>query len=167
MANISREHVHHLARRGEHLYKRLEKLREKLSGTTARAVRTLEVSAAAVVGGVIQGKAGPEGAHIMHVPTDLGLGLALNVLGYFDAAGDEYSEHLNNLGDGFLASYLSNIGFGWGNTWRTTGKLNLFGPKGAAAGLPAAPPVMAQGEISPNQMAEIVERVRAAGARAA
>jgi hypothetical protein len=157
---------HAIAHRAHSLSRRLEKMREKLSGTTAKAVRTLEVSAAALAGGVLQGKAGPEGAHIFHVPVDLGLGLALNVLGYFDAAGDEYSDHLNNLGDGFLASYLSNVGFGWGNTWRTTGK--LFGPKAAAPMLaPAAPaPVVAQGTLSPEAMAEIVERVRRAGAPA-
>lgn len=160
---MAQTHVHHLAHRAHSLHRRLEALREKLSGTTARAVRTLEVSAAALAGGVIQGKAGPEGAHLFHVPIDLGLGLALNVLGYFDAAGDEYSEHLNNLGDGFLASYLSNVGFGWGNSWRTTGK--LFGAKAAPAALPgpAAPPVV-QGNISPEAMAEIIARVNAAKA---
>ena len=157
--------AHAIAHRAHSLHRRLEKMREKLSGTTAKAVRTLEVSAAALAGGVIQGKAGPEGAHLFHVPVDLGLGLALNVLGYFDAAGDEYSDHLNNLGDGFLASYLSNVGFGWGNTWRTTGK--LFGPKAAPMLAPAGPaPAAVQGEISPQAMAEIVERVRRAGAPA-
>jgi len=164
---MATSHVHHLAHRAHSLHRRLEALRDKLSGTTARAVRTLEVSAAALAGGVIQGKAGPEGAHLFHVPVDLGLGLALNVLGYFDAAGEEYSEHLNNLGDGFLASYLSNVGFGWGNTWRTTGK--LFGPKAAPMPLPppGAPP-MVQGEVSEDRIREIMERVRAAeAARAA
>jgi len=154
-------HVHHLAHRAHSLHRRLEALRAKLSGTTARAVRTLEVSAGALVGGVIQGKAGPEGAHVLHVPVDLGLGLALNVLGYFDAAGD-YSEHLNNLGDGFIASYLSNVGFGWGNSWRTTGK--LFGPKAAPAALPGAPAPVVQGDISPQKMAEIIARTRDASA---
>lgn len=152
-----------LRKRGQSLYKRLENLREKLSGTTAKAVRTLEVSAAAIAGGVIQGKAGPDGATIAHVPVDLGLGLALNVLGYFDAAGEEYSGHLNNFGDGFLASYLSNMGFHYGNKWREEGKLPLPFSKSNAA-LPGGTPAVAQGEISPDQMANIIARVREANA---
>lgn len=162
MANIGREHVEFLAKRGQALHRRLEGLKERLTGATRKAVRTLEVAAAAGAGGLIQGKAGEEGSHIFHVPTDLGLGLGLNLLGYFNAAGD-HSEHLNNLGDGFLASFTSSVGFGWGNTWRTTGKFQLTS-KPAPAGLPAGAgsPVASAGEISSHQMADIVARVRAA-----
>ena len=164
--NITHEHVQHLARRGESLYKRLEKMKEKLSGATAKAVRTLEVSSAALVGGIIQGKSGPDTGKgegkFLHVPIDLGAGLALNLLGYFDAAGDEYSSHLNNFGDGFLASYLSNLGFGMGNNWRLSGKFSLGG--GTTPTLPpgttTAPAVA--GEVSPQAMAEILARVNAA-----
>jgi hypothetical protein len=157
MSNITHEHVQHLHKRGESLYRRLEALKEKLSGTTAKAVRTLEVSTAALVGGVIQGKAGPDGAHIMHVPVDLGAGLLLNLLGYFDAAGDEYSEHLNNFGDGFLGAYLSSLGFGMGKAWKETGKFSL------TTKTPAQLPTAAAGTISPDQMQDIIARVRASG----
>lgn len=156
--SITHEHVQHLARRGENLHKRLEKLREKLSGVTARAVRTLEVGTGALLGGVVTGHAGPDGGKIAHVPIDLGAGLILNLLGYFDAAGDEYSPHLNNFGDGFLASYLSSLGFGIGNNKRTTG--TWFPPKQVAAG--AAGGAIASGEVSPAQMAAILDRVQAA-----
>ena len=159
--NITHEYVAHLHKRGQSLYKRLEALKEKLSGTTAKAVRTLEVSTAAVVGGVIQGKGGPDGAKFMHVPIDLGAGLLLNLLGYFDAAGDEYSDHLNNFGDGFLAAYMSGLGFSVGQNWRATGKFSLGLQKQVQQ---LAAPTAASGPmISPEQMAEIVARARAAG----
>lgn len=162
MANIGREHIEYLARKGQALQRRLESVKERLSGTTKKAVRTLEVATAAGIGGVIQGRAGEPGSSVMGIPTDLGLGLALNLAGYFDAAGD-YSDHLNNLGDGFLASFTSSVGFGWGNNWRQTGKFQLTSKPGDDRFLPGSPaaPTSASGEISPAQMADIVARVRA------
>ena len=158
MANITYEHLHHAVKKGESWRKRLEAYKEKLENATTKVVRTLEVGAAAAIGGIIQGKAGPDGAHFMHVPVDLGAGLVLSVLGYMDAAGS-YSDHLNNFGDGFVAAYTSNLGFHMGTSWKNTGK--LFGGVKAAAGLPPPPP-MVQGEISPEQMASIIANVRAA-----
>lgn len=99
-----------------------DKVQAKMEKTTEKVVRTLELGVAAAAGGIIQGKAGPDGAHVMGVPVDLGIGLGLNLLGLFDVAG-KHSDHLNNLGDGFLAAYLSQAGFGIGSKWRTTGKL--------------------------------------------
>lgn len=158
MANIGPEHISYMAKRINSAEGRLAQLRHRFEKGLQKGVRTAEVAVAGMVGGVIQGHAGEEGSHIFHVPTDLGLGLALNVLGFFRAAGD-YSDHLHNLGDGFLASFTSSVGFGWGNTWRATGKFSFSGgPKG----LPAA--TKAAGEISPAEMANIVSRVRAATA---
>ena len=167
MVNITREHIAHLYNRGQQASRRLDALRDRLTGVTRKAVGTLETAAAAGVGGLIQGRAGAEGSHILHVPTDLGLGLVLNVLGYFNAAGD-YSEHLNNVGDGFLASFTSSVGFGWGAAWRETGKFS-FGKPGAGGGgaLPPGPATKSSGEIPAAQMADIVARVRAAAAGAA
>jgi hypothetical protein len=159
MANIGREHIQHLARKGHALQRRLDSIRDRLEGATTKLVRTVTVAAAAGVGGVIQGKAGPDGATIMHVPVDLGF--AFNVAGYFNAAG-KHSDHLNNIGDGLLACYVSSVGFGMGNTWRTTGK--MFGSKGGGGALPpgGGSPAVSKGELSPAQMADIVARVRAA-----
>ncbi len=157
---LGREHIQHLVRKGNALRARLDAVKERLEGATTKLVRSVEVGAAAVAGGIIQGKAGPKGATVMKIPVDLGAGLALNVAGYFNAAG-KHSDHLNNLGDGFLASYLSSLGFGMGNHWRTTGK--LFGGDSAQPQLPGAPPATAAaGEIGPAQMADIISRVRAA-----
>lgn len=151
MANLTREHIEHLHGRVQHLHKRATALKERAEEMTTKFVRTLEIGAAATAGGVIQGKAGPDGAHVMGVPVDLAGGLALNLLGYFGVAGNK-SEHLNNFGDGLLAAYLSQVGFGIGQKWRTTGKL-LGGGASAPAGTTTS------GTLSPAAMAEIVERV--------
>lgn len=146
--NITRQHVQHLHHRATHLHKKVEALKERAEAMTEKFVRTLEIGAAATVGGVIQGKAGPDGAHVMGVPVDLGAGLALNLLGYFDAAG-KYSDHLNNFGDGMLAAYLSQVGFGVGQKWRSTGKL---------LGGSTTPTTSTQGTLSPADMAAIAAR---------
>ncbi len=157
--NVGIEHIRHVVRGRNALQRRLDSIQERLAGTTEKVIRTATVGGAAAIGGVIQGKAGPAGAHIFHIPVDLGLGVGLNLLGYFKAAGKQ-SHHLNNAGDGFLASFLSSLGFGWGNTWRERG--TFFGAKGMSA-LPApGAPVASKGEVSAAQMADIVARVRAA-----
>ena len=155
MANLTREHVEHLHGRVQHFHRRALALKERAEEMTEKFVRTLEIGAAATVGGVIHGKAGPEGAHIMGVPVDLGAGLALNLLGYFGVAG-KHSDHLNNFGDGMLGAYLSQVGFGIGQKWLSTGKL-LGG--GAAKSAPATT-TTSGASLSPAAMAEIVARVQ-------
>lgn len=166
MANITYEHLHHAVAKGEGWKKRYlaykEKIQGRLEGATIKVVRTLEVGSAAAVGGLAQGLM--KDPHVMHIPVDLGAGLILSILGYFNAAGS-YSEHLNNFGDGFIAAYTSNLGFHLGDTHKTTGKWSFGGT--ATAELPAGggAPAAVHGEISANQMAEIIRNVRqAAGA---
>jgi len=159
-SNLTHEHFHALARAKASAERALEKVREKFEGKTVRAVRTVEVLSGALLGGILEGRAGAGGAHIFHVPANLGLGLLLNGLGYFDAAGD-HSEHLNNFGDGFLAAEVSNIGHGIGANWKAKGLAHLFDKSPAQI-----PATAVHGSISPDQMNDIVDRVRAAnGAR--
>lgn len=154
---LGREHIQHLHNRASNLGRKLDLLRGRLANSTKKFVATAETAMAAAAGGVIQGRAGQEGSHVLGIPTDAGLGIVLNLLGYFDAAGD-YSDHLNNLGNGFLSSFTSSVGFGWGNAWRETGKFSL-----SAQGRPSLPTGPAvKGEIPAAQMADIVARVRAA-----
>jgi hypothetical protein len=182
MVALTREHVEHLANRNQalaqrnhSLAERLDALKQKLSGAMtstaerltrpgngAHLVRSLEVNGAALVGGFMQGHAGPDGLHIGPIPVDAGAGAVLAALGYFGVAG-KYSEHLINVGDGLLSSWSSGAGFHMGNNLRTTGK--LFGPGKDAPALAAGPtPPAVKGEISPQQMADIVARVRGAAA---
>lgn len=147
---ITHEHVQHLTRRNDTLAQKIEKLRHKGAKLTEKGVRSLEVVAGAAIGGLIQGMAKDQvaGSHVFRIPTDLGLGIGLNLAGFLDLAGDEWSHHLNNLGDGFLGAYFSDLGHAIGNRKRTTG--SFFPPKGAAGALPG---VVAQGAVSPDQMA--------------
>lgn len=157
MAQIGMEHLRHVVNGRNALQRRLDGIKDRLAGTTEKLIRTGTVVAAAAASGVIQGKAGPEGAHIFHVPVDLGAGIVLNLLGYFRAAGKQ-SHHLINAGDGFLAGFSSNLGFSWGNKWRTSG--SLFGSPGQSALPSPGAPVASKGEVSAAQMADIVARVR-------
>jgi hypothetical protein len=149
---LTQEHVHHLARRNDTLSQKIEKLKGRAASVTKHGVHLLEVTAGAALGGVVQGMSkDPNGAHILKVPADLGIGIALNVAGLLDLAGEEYSPHLANVGTGFLAAYFSDLGFAIGKRKKDTGS---FFPKhlGAGAGAPSLAAV--HGEVSPHQMAE-------------
>ncbi len=158
MTQIGMEHVRHLAAQRGALQRRIDSIRDRMAGTTKKIVRTATVGTAALIGGVIQGRAGEGGAHLFHIPVDLGLGVGLNLLSYFNAAG-KVSHHLGDAGDGFLASFASSLGFGWGNTWRERG--TLFGHSASAALPRPGASTAAAGELSPAEVANIVARVRA------
>lgn len=111
---ISKAHVGKMHDRVQSLQKRIEKFKDRAEDMTRKFVRTVEVGTAALGVGILQGKTG--GVELMGVPAELGAGLALNLLGYFGAAG-QHSEHLNNLGDGALAGYLATVGRGLGAEW--------------------------------------------------
>ncbi len=189
MVEINREHVQHLVRQNQSLAERVEALKQRLSsamsatksvvssagrqlavtptGNREHLIRTVEVNGAAFLGGLAQGKAGPDGGHFLGVPVEAWLGAGLEALGYFGVGGDQLSEHAINLGDGFLAAWTSSVGFQVGTNWRTKG--HLFGghrdsPALAAANGAAANSAAVKGEISPQQMAQIVARVRGAAA---
>lgn len=162
MANVGPEHLKYAWNRGEGFKRKYlafrEKHGERIKRTVGTAVRTLEVSAAGMAGGMVQGHAGEEGSSVMGIPTDLLAGLVLNGLGFAGVAGD-HSDHLHNFGDGFLAAFTSSLGYGWGANWKKTGKFS-FHKDGGGLGLP--PGTTTKGEISPHQMADIVARVKAA-----
>lgn len=118
--NYSQTELKKIAGRFDGLKARIANVRARAEKTTEKLLRTAETGGAAFAAGVIQGRTG--GVEIVGVPLELGLGAALNVFGYFGGAG-KYSDHLNNLGDGFLAAYLTTLGRGVGATMltKTTG----------------------------------------------
>lgn len=148
---------------------KLDGLREKFAGITQRSIGTIETGAAAWLGGAIEGRTA--GASLGPVPLNLGVGVLLLAAGHLDLAGSTYSEHLNNIGNGFVGSYLAATGYAFGKRWKETGKILGGGghpwtqpyengwPHGAA---PAAPPSAVQGDLSEQQMAAIVQRMQAA-----
>jgi len=157
MANITEEHLHHMAKRHHATMKKLDGLREKFSGITERFVGTVETAAGAWLGGTIEGRT--EGGTILRVPYNLGVGVVLLAAGHLELAGSQWSGHLNNLGNGFIGSYLAAVGFAFGKRWKETGKL-LGGHSWGHPYGEMAPPT--SGDLSEAQMAAIVQRMQAA-----
>jgi len=139
------------------------------TGPREHLIRTLEVNGAAFLGGLGQGMVGKDGKNFLGMPLEAWAGLVLEGVGYFGVGG-QLAEHAINVGDGLLASWTSSLGFQAGANWRTTGQ--WFGHKDshkdspalAAANGAAANGAAVKGEISPQQMAQIVARVRGAAA---
>ena len=130
--------------------KKLDGLREKFGGFAQRSIGTLETGAAAWLGGAIEGKTA--GAALGPIPLNLGVGALLLAAGHLDLAGEKYSEHLNNIGNGFIGSYLAATGYAFGKRWKETGKILGGGgnpwfapyengwPKGNGVAAPVTPP---------------------------
>lgn len=152
--DFTRQHVEHAVKRAHHFQGKFEQIREKLESVAQGTAETLEVSAGALLGGVIDGRFGKGSLPtIMHVPITLGAGIALVALGHFPKVSGRASSHLGNVGNGFLANYLSHVGFQFGKNWQDRG--SLFAKKGSAA-LPAA----AAGSLGEDQMAQILSRLQ-------
>jgi hypothetical protein len=169
MANITEEHLHHMARRHHATMKKLDGLREKFSGITQRFVSTVEVGAGSWIGGAIEGRTG--GGTVLKVPINLGVGAILLAAGHLDLAGDQWSEHLNNLGNGFIGSYVAATGYAFGKRWKETGKILGGGghpwvdPYDQTPGWqPQTPAPAVHGDLSEAQMAAIVQRMQQAAA---
>ncbi len=92
-------------------------------------VHTAEVSSAAFVAGVVQGRTG--GVEVLGVPMDLGLAAGLHVLA-FAGIGGKMASHLHGFGDGFLAAFLATTGRGVGQAM----KAKAATPAAAAGHLP-------------------------------
>lgn len=160
MADHLPAHVAHVHRRNESLEAKIRRLKDKAAHAAEHGVRTVEVIAGAGLGGLIQGMAKDPsvGAKIFHVPADLAIGASLKLCGLLELAGEEYSDHLANFGDGFLGAYFSDLGFSIGAKRKATG--SFFGPKNTAAlppgpppGLPVAAPAQAVAAGDPQALA--------------
>ena len=167
--NITTEHLHHMARRHHATMQKLDGIREKITGYAQKSFGLLETGAGAWAGGVLEGKTG--GMAVGPFPLNLLIGVGALVVGYGNLAGDKFSEHFSNLGNGFVASYLAATGYSFGKRWKETGKILGGGgnpwtqpyengwPKGGEA--PAVPaPVV--GQLSDAEMAAIALRMQAA-----
>jgi hypothetical protein len=154
-------HVHsmmsHLHKEKEHYKGKWHGLRNKLASHVEGAVTLAEVGAGAFLGGVVEGRT--KQGTFLHVPINLGAGLALAGAGIADLAGD-WSPHLINLGTGFIASYTAATGYQLGKKWLDTGKLfgGAIGAPAPAAALPppaaAVPPAHVMAGIAAMQAAQ-------------
>ena len=150
MANITEEHLHHMARRHHATMQRLNTITEKIRDISQKSLGVLGSAGGAWAGGLMQGRLGGKG--LGPIPYNLLTGIAFLVAGYTNVGDERFSEHFTNIGNGFVASYLAGAGQAFGKRWRETGK--VFGgfegrpwthpyengwPKGAP--LPASPPM--------------------------
>lgn len=155
-----RPHVTYLARQREALRERMSRIAANRHKHKKQAIAIGEIVASAAVAGVIQGRAGEGGAHILRMPASLVIGGVLIAGGVFQAG--ELSDHLINVGTGFLAEFGGNFGYGVGQRWHQTGHLGLFGSGGGGGG--ALPPGAHTGaDLTPQQMANLVRQVQATG----
>ena len=159
MAHITEEHLHHMAKRHHATMQKLDGLREKISTYTRKSFGALETGFGSFAGGLIEGRTknmqtlGP-------LPINLILGAGLLAAGYANVGGGRYSSHFNNLGNGFIGSYLASAGYAFGKRWADSGKvfgggatipwlnpydLNGARPAAAAPPPPPAPPAPAMG----------------------
>lgn len=113
---VSKAHLTKAQERINSLQTKISRFKEHASKTTERVVRSVEVGSSALVVGIVQGRVGA--IEVMGVPFELGAGVALNLLGYFGAAG-KFSDHLCNFGDGALAAYLVTVGKGVGDSMKS------------------------------------------------
>ncbi|HSX22256.1 MAG TPA: hypothetical protein VLE97_05725 [Gaiellaceae bacterium] len=145
MAHITEEHLHHMARRHHATMQKLDGLRDRFSGIAGRFIGTVEVGAASWLGGALEGRT--SGASLGPVPWNLGIGALFLVGAHLNLAnrpgGADYTEHLNNLGNGFVGSYLAATGYAWGRKWKESGK--LFGNHSWSQAYGGGPQVPAPG----------------------
>lgn len=174
MAHITEEHLHHMARRHHATMQKLDGLRGQITGYAQKSFGLLETGAGAWAGGMIEGKYG--GAALGPLPYNLLAGVGFLIAGYANLGGAEYSKHMENIGNGFIASYTSALGYAFGKRWKETG--HAFGgggspwmhpyengwPKnlGAAAAAPTAAGQWPTMDPTPAQMAAIAQQMQAA-----
>lgn len=114
MANITRAEVGSWKSKAMRLRGQMASNRMAATRTIETVVHTSEVSSAAFIAGVVQGRYG--GIELLGVPLDLGLAVALHVGAFVGLAGKS-SSHLHGFGDGFLAAFLTTTGRGVGQNW--------------------------------------------------
>lgn len=121
---------------------------EKSEGVIAHAVQTVEVGGGAFACGVAKGRYGS--VEVLGLPVDLLAGAGGHLLGFL--GGGKYAEHIHNLSDGALASYLTTLGQGVGADWLRSHNAQAAreraAPGAAAHGLP-------DGALSNQELAQL------------
>ena len=165
MANITEEHLHHMARRHHATMKKLDGIREQSLTRRNRLLGSAETTVGAWLGGAIEGRTSGGTVPLLGIPINLGIGALLLVVGHFDLAGDKFSSHVSNVGDGFIGSYAAATGYAFGKRWHEKGK--AFGGGGNTWEHPyvdGGPAPAVHGDLSEGQMAAIVHRMQQAAA---
>lgn len=105
---ISVRQIEELDRRFSGMKNQVKRVKEKADKTVQQVVRTGELGGTAFAFGIVNGRwQSPE---LLGVPVDLGTALLAHGAAFMGIA----EEHLHNIGDGALASYLTALGQGVG-----------------------------------------------------
>ena len=110
--NVTEKEAMSLIKQISSLKSRVSNTKEKMEEAIGQVVQTIEVGSTAVGFGVINGRWG--GVELVGVPLDLITGGVFHLIGLFGVAPD----HMHNLGDGALASWLTTLGAGIGDEMR-------------------------------------------------
>jgi len=176
MVNITSEHLKHMAQRHHATMKKLDGLTEKVRRTGGRLIGSVETGAGAWIGGAIEGRTGGGTVPVLRIPINLGIGFALLLAGHTLASQDPanpanrgwggWGDHLDNIGNGFLSSYVAATGYSFGKRWRETG--SAFGGGGNTWTHPyqvdGGPPTAVHGDLNEGQIAAIVHQMHVAAA---
>jgi hypothetical protein len=158
MANITEEHLHHMARRHHATMRQLDAHKERWGGILGRGINTLEYGFAAWIGGAIEGKTDGGTLPFIKLPWNLAGGLIFMGLGHW-LADKTPGPHLSNLGNGLLGSFVAAEGYAFGQRLKGGGKgSSFFHPYGHEE-VPAGP---VSGDLTQAQMAAIVSRMQQA-----
>lgn len=107
-AQLSARQIEELENTALRAKDKVAKIKAAAEAGAMRVVSTAEIATAAFSMGVIDGRYG--GVEVLGVPLSLGSAAACHLVGFFGIAPD----HMHSFGNGFLASYLSNLGNGVG-----------------------------------------------------
>lgn len=153
---ITREQFETMQKRVETAKAAVGRARERTEEIVATVVRTGEVTGAAAMCGLINGRTG--GLEVLGAPVDLASGLGLHVLGLLGGAG-RYSEHVHSIADGALASYATTLGTSVGARMRREALAGRPGGGGGGSVLPQGGGAAA-GAL-PNEMIGAADRAMA------
>jgi hypothetical protein len=118
MAHITEEHLHHMARKHHATMQKLESVTASWRGIMGRGVTIAETLGGAWAGGLIEGLTG---GGYGPIPINLLAGAALLVVGHLNVREGQFSEHLNNVGNGLVGSYFAAVGYAFGRRKHDTG----------------------------------------------
>lgn len=116
---VSLKTLEEMDRRVESAKRSLKNAKAEAEATVYQVVQTAEVTGTAFALGMVNGRwQSPE---FLGIPIDLGVGLGAHLLAFMDVA----PEHLHNVGDGGLCSYVSALGMGIGERMLTESRQPL------------------------------------------
>jgi len=131
----------------------LSSMKENISRKKSVGAHAVEVVAGAAVGGLVQGRLGPDGPHILGMPAEAVVGAALILGGTLTDVAGRISEDVAYFGTGLFAAWISGAAYGVGKHWHDTGHLSLTSKPPAGAGLP---PTSASG-LGPDQLSQMAQ----------